>query len=133
MQRRPCVLETNIASLKLKTPFIMASGILGVSGSTLAKAFQAGAGAVVSKSLGPVPRQGYSNPSVIEIFPDTFLNAVGLANPGIDEFAGEVKIAKDQGTVIILSVFGGELQEYGEVAKKAEKMGADAMELTISC
>ncbi|OLS15290.1 MAG: dihydroorotate dehydrogenase 1B [Promethearchaeota archaeon CR_4] len=127
------MLETNIASLKLKTPFILASGILGVSGSTLAKVFHAGAGAVVSKSIGPVPRQGYNNPSVIEIFPDTFLNAVGLANPGIDEFAGEVKIAKDQGTVIILSVFGGELQEYGEVAKKAEKMGADAIELNISC
>lgn len=127
------MLEINIASLKLKTPFIMASGILGVSGSTLAKAFQAGAGAVVSKSLGPVPRQGYSNPSVIEIFPDTFLNAVGLANPGIDEFAEEVKFAKEKGTIIILSVFGGELSEYGEMARKAEKMGADAIELNISC
>jgi len=133
MQRRPCVLETNIASLKLKTPFIMASGILGVSGSTLAKAFQAGAGAVVSKSLGPVAQQGYNNPSVIEIFPDTFLNAVGLANPGINEFAEEVKFAKEKGTVVILSVFGEELREYGEMAKKGEKMGADAIELNISC
>ncbi len=127
------MLETNIASLKLKNPFIMASGILGVSGSTLARAFQAGAGAVVSKSLGPVPRQGYNNPSVIEIFPDTFLNAVGLANPGIDEFGEEVKFAKEKGTVIILSVFGGELSEYGEMARKGEQMGADAIELNISC
>ncbi len=133
MDREIRLLEITIASLKLKTPFIMASGILGVSGSTLAKAFQAGAGAVVSKSLGPVPRQGYNNPSVIEIFPNTFLNAVGLANPGIDEFAEEVKFAKEKGTVIILSVFGGELNEYGEMARKGEQMGADAIELNISC
>ncbi len=133
MGREPCVLETNIALLKLKNPFIMASGILGVSGSTLAKAFQAGAGAVVSKSLGPVPRQGYNNPSVIEVFPDTFLNAVGLANPGINDFVEEVKFAKEKGTIIILSVFGGELDEYGEMARKGEQMGADAIELNISC
>ncbi len=127
------MLETNIASLKLKTPFILASGILGVSGSTLVKAFQAGAGAVVSKSIGPEPRLGYNNPSVIEIFPDTFLNAVGLANPGIDDFAEEVKFAKKNGTIIILSIFGGELDEYGEMARMGEQMGVDAIELNISC
>ena len=73
------------------------------------------------------------NPSVIELFPDTFLNAVGLANPGIDEFAGEVAFAKKEGATVILSVFGGELGEYGEMAAKAEEMGADAVELNISC
>ena len=94
----------------------MAFGILGVSGSTLTRAHQAGAGAVVSKSLGPTPREGYMNPSVIELFPGTFLNAVGLANPGIDEFAEEISIAKIAGATVILSIFGGELDEYGEMA-----------------
>ena len=133
MGRNPHVLETNIASLRLKNPFIMASGILGVSGSTLVKAFEAGAGAVVSKSIGLEARQGYNNPSVIEIFPDTFLNAVGLANPGIHEFAKEVKFAKSRGILLILSIFGNELKEYGEIARKGEELGVDAIELNISC
>jgi dihydroorotate dehydrogenase (NAD+) catalytic subunit len=127
------MLEINISGLKLKSPIILASGILGVSNSTMKRVIMAGAGAVTSKSIGPVPRKGYKNPSIIEIFPGTFLNSVGLANPGIDNFVQEIKAIKEFQIPLIVSVFGDTNESYISVAKKAENAGADAIEINISC
>lgn len=127
------MLEVNISGIKLKTPIILASGILGVSYSTMKRVINAGAGAVTTKSIGPRARQGYKNPSIIEIYPGTFLNSVGLANPGIDNFINEIKEIKLLGIPLIVSIFGESFESYLEVALKAEKAGADAIELNISC
>ena len=90
------MLEINLSGLKLKSPIILASGILGVSYSSMKRVIDAGAGAVTSKSIGPIPRKGYKNPSIIEVYPGTFMNAVGLGNPGIDGFIPEIKEIKDK-------------------------------------
>ncbi len=127
------MLETNISGLKLKSPIILASGILGVSFSSMKRVIDAGAGAVTSKSIGPQPRKGYKNPSIIEIYPDTFMNAVGLGNPGIDNFVQEIKEIKAHEIKLIVSVFGDTNETYIEVASKAEQAGADAIEINISC
>ncbi|MFX0146279.1 MAG: dihydroorotate dehydrogenase [Candidatus Hodarchaeota archaeon] len=127
------MLEVNISGLKLKTPIILASGILGVSCSTMKRVINAGAGAITTKSVGPRARKGYKNPSIIEIFPGTFLNSVGLANPGIDNFINEIKEAKSLNFPLIVSIFGENDESYLQVALKAEEAGADALELNISC
>ncbi|MFX0036937.1 MAG: dihydroorotate dehydrogenase [Candidatus Hermodarchaeota archaeon] len=127
------MLEVNLSSLKLKSPIILASGILGVSFSSMKRVIDAGAGAVTTKSIGPKPRKGYKNPSIIEIYPGTFMNSVGLANPGIDEFISEIKEIKKFNIPLIVSVFGNTNQEYIDVATKAENAGADAIEINISC
>ncbi len=127
------MLEINLSSLKLKSPIILASGILGVSFSSMKRVINAGAGAVTTKSIGPRPRKGYKNPSIIEIYPGTFMNSVGLGNPGIDEFILEIKEIKENNIPLIVSVFGDTKEVYLEVATKAEKAGADAIEINISC
>ncbi|MHA1195931.1 MAG: dihydroorotate dehydrogenase [Promethearchaeota archaeon] len=127
------MLEVNISGLNLKSPLILASGILGVSNSLFKRIFDAGAGAITTKSIGPNPRKGFRNPSIIEIYPDTFLNSVGLGNPGIDYFIKEIKKAKNQGITLIVSVFGDSIETYADVALKAANAGADALELNISC
>jgi len=127
------MLEVNISGLKLKSPLILASGILGVSHSTMKRIIDAGAGAITTKSIGPKPRLGYRNPSIIEIFPGTFLNSVGLGNPGIDNFISEIKEIKKYNFPLIVSVFGDTNKAYIEVAKKAIHSGADAIEINISC
>jgi len=127
------MLEINLSGLKLKSPLILASGILGVSYSSMNRVIDAGAGAVTTKSIGPTPRKGYKNPSIIEIYPGTFMNAVGLGNPGIDNFISEIKEIKDNKIPLIVSVFGDTNEVYLEVAVKAEKAGADAIEINISC
>ncbi len=127
------MLETKISNLKLTSPIILASGILGVSFSSMKRVIEAGAGAVTSKSIGPKPRKGYKNPSIIELYPDTFMNAVGLGNPGIDNFLTEIKEIKENDITLIVSVFGDTNDSYIEVASKAENAGADAIEINISC
>lgn len=127
------MLETNISGLKLKSPVILASGILGVSFSSMMRVIDAGAGAVTTKSIGPKARKGYKNPSIIEVYPGTFMNSVGLGNPGIDEFILEIKKLKEHNIPLIVSVFGDTNEIYLDVATKAENAGADAIEINISC
>jgi len=126
-------LNLNISELKLTSPLILASGILGVSYSSMKRLIDAGLGAITTKSIGPVQRKGYKNPSIIEVYNGSFLNSVGLGNPGIDNFILEIKEIKKFGFPLIVSVFGDTTDSYIAVALKAEKAGANAIEINISC
>ena len=127
------MLEVNISGLKLNSPLILASGILGVSYSTMLRLINVGIGAITTKSIGPRPRKGFKNPSIIELYPGTFLNSVGLGNPGIDNFISEIEEIKSHKIPLIVSVFGDSNETYLDVALKAQNAGADAIEINISC
>ena len=127
------MLELNISELKLNSPLILASGILGVSYSSMKRLIDAGLGAITTKSIGPVRRKGFKNPSIIEVHNGSFLNSVGLGNPGIDSFITEIIEIKKFGFPLIVSVFGDTTDSYIDVASKAEKAGANAIEINISC
>ncbi|MHA1670819.1 MAG: dihydroorotate dehydrogenase [Promethearchaeota archaeon] len=127
------MLHVNISGLKLKSPIILASGILGVSFSNIKRLMDTGLGAITTKSIGPRPRKGYKNPSIIEIYPGTFLNSVGLGNPGINNFTSEIKEIKANNIPLIVSVFGDTNESYLDVALKAQEVGAEAIEINISC
>jgi dihydroorotate dehydrogenase (NAD+) catalytic subunit len=59
---------------------------------------------------------------------------MGLPNPGIDEFAKEIRKVKSRLKVpLIVSVFGFSAEEYASVARKAVAAGADGVELNVSC
>jgi dihydroorotate dehydrogenase (NAD+) catalytic subunit len=126
------MLETEICGLRLSNPTILASGILGNVGSSLKRVASGGAGAVVTKSIGAHSRDGYKNPTVIKI-EQGYLNAIGLANPGVKEFEEEIRIAKEGGVPVIGSVYGFSVREFVSVSKKMESYGADALELNLSC
>ena len=125
-------LGTEVAGLKLRNPTMLASGILDETGGTLLRVFSAGAGAVVTKSIGPEPRGGYKNPTVVEL-DGGLLNAMGLPNPGVEEFGPEAKIALEGGALVIGSVFGKDADEYASVAKRLASFGVQGIELNLSC
>lgn len=127
------LLTTNIADLKLHNPTALASGILGYTGDSLQMIEENGAGAVVTKSIGVEPRVGYPNPTLVQA-KSGLINAVGLPNPGINDYTEELKYAKAILKVpLIVSVFGYAADEYALVAQKAVEAGADAVELNVSC
>src|SRR6059058_700403 len=95
------------------------------------RASRAGAGAVVSKSFNVKGREGYRNPSFIEV-QGGFLNALGIPNPG-KEMREEVEIASKAGVPVIASVFGFDAEEFAAAAAMGEKGGAIAVELNVSC
>ena len=123
---------TEIAGLRLRNPFILAAGILGITGHTLRRVAEAGAGAVVTKSLGLEPRMGFPNPTVVEV-QGGLLNAMGLPNPGIDTLREEIEEVKKTNVPVIASVYGCSETDYAEAASKAEAAGVDAVELNVSC
>ncbi len=126
-------LSISLAGLEIISPTILASGILGYSSESLNRVVKGGAGAIVTKSVGLVPRMGYSNPTVVQA-EGGLINAMGLPNPGIDVYVEEIRFSKTLLHVpVIVSVFGYSAEEYAAVAKKAVEAGADAVELNVSC
>jgi dihydroorotate dehydrogenase (NAD+) catalytic subunit len=126
-------LDVDLAGLRLANPTMLASGILGHSVETLVNIAKAGAGAVVTKSVSQKPREGYANPTVVQA-DCGLINAVGLPNPGIEQFAKEIRRAKAMASVpLVVSVFGFSDEEYASVARKAVDAGADGVELNVSC
>lgn len=125
-------LKTAVSAVALENPLMLASGILDENGYSMKRILEEGAGAVVTKSIGRDERKGFRPPIVAEI-QEGLLNAVGLANPGIDNFGEEISIARTAGKPVIGSVFGGNAEEFVYVSKKMESYGVSALELNLSC
>lgn len=121
-----------LCGLRLRNPTMLASGVLDETARTMIEVARAGAGAVVTKSVGMRPREGHANPCVVELDVG-LLNAMGLPNPGIEYFSNEVRAVKAEGATVIGSVIGGTAEELAEVAGLMAGAGADAVELNLSC
>ncbi|MDH5815891.1 MAG: dihydroorotate dehydrogenase [Candidatus Nezhaarchaeota archaeon] len=128
-------LRVTIASLTLRHPIMLASGILGTTPSMLIKAYKSGASAVVTKSLTINPRNGNPNPVIVELRYG-LLNAIGLANPGVENYLAECLEVKDDLSriPIVFSIAGTKIEEYVEIARLISERGLGrALELNLSC
>jgi len=121
-----------LADMEMKNPTMLASGIMGETGGSLRAMAKGGAGALVTKSIGSEPRQGHKNPSLVEL-DDGYLNAMGLPNPGIEDFGEELKTALKADVPVIGSIFGSSPEEFTALAMKMELYGVQAVELNLSC
>jgi dihydroorotate dehydrogenase (NAD+) catalytic subunit len=110
----------------------LASGILGVTAASMGRVAESGADAVVTKSIGLVPRKGHPGP-VLTTSHGGLINAVGLTNPGIDAFKEELELLKGKKIPVVLSIFGNTVEEIVEVAKKGIQLEPAAIELNLSC
>ena len=70
-------MRVELAGLELANPVLLASGILDSTPGILARMADAGAGALVTKSISLKPRPGYAGPTVAEVGLGTWLNAIG--------------------------------------------------------
>ncbi|MCP8310434.1 MAG: dihydroorotate dehydrogenase [Candidatus Methylarchaceae archaeon HK01M] len=125
-------LSIEISSLKMESPLMLASGILGTSIELLRRVFEDGAGAVVTKSIGYEQRMGYDNPTIVEVY-GGYLNAIGLSNPGIKEFYKELSRSKIDDLPLVVSLFGAESSEFSEMISILNELEVKAYELNISC
>lgn len=125
------LLETDIG-IKLENPFMLASGILDENGYTVKRILESGAGAAVTKSIGSIERRGFE-PPVVYSDNNFTINAIGLSNPGIENYENEIRIALESGRPVIGSIFGQTPEEFANLAKKMESYGASAVELNLSC
>ena len=117
-----------IGKLNLRNPVVLAAGTLGDSPTSLREAYDAGAGAVVTKSITWMPRPSKPGPDMVRSFPNGWLNAVGLANPGAEKFA---KMLGKPDYPVIVSLAGTEVFGFELMVKEFE--GASGFEINLSC
>lgn len=127
-------LAIDLAGLPLASPLILAAGTAGYA-DELADAFDLSIlGAVTTKSITREPRDG--NPTW-RIMPSKagMLNAIGLANPGIDRFIADIVPRLEAvPTTVIGSVAGNAIDDYAAVCAQMEPIAAlPAVELNVSC
>ncbi|MCS7119432.1 MAG: dihydroorotate dehydrogenase [Archaeoglobaceae archaeon] len=122
------MLEVELCGLKLKNPLILASGIFGSSSSSLNEIAE-NAGAVVTKSIGLEERFGYRNPTVIN-WKCGLINAIGLASPGAEAFAENLK-RFDFSSPLIVSLHGKNQVEFVKLVEIFDF--ANAFEINFSC
>lgn len=115
--------------------FVVPSGIRCTHASTIARCFQEvpSIGVITTKSISLSPRAGYREPIFAQYAEGSYINAVGLTNPGASAFRAEletVDIPADK--FLLVSIFGGSVSDFVEAARILEPV-ADGFELNMSC
>ena len=129
-------LAIDAAGLRFQNPVLLASGTAGY-GRELAGVMDLDRlGGLVTKAVSVEPRNGNPAPRVAE-FPGGMLNAIGLANPGLDAvrrdalpwLAGHLHEAR-----VLVNVVGNTTDDFvAVVSGLAEVPGFSAYELNVSC
>ena len=84
------MLETDVCGIRFRNPLMLAAGIMGSTASSMNWILESGAAGVVSKSFSLKPHPGYKNPTTVGV-DGGIINAIGLSNPGVDNFKEELK------------------------------------------
>ena len=119
----------------LSSPFTIPSGVVATKTSVLQKiALEIPAiGILTTKSIGLLPREGNKEPIIAQFGKGSFINAVGLANPGKDKFAQELaELDLPQNKFLLASIFGENEEEFYQVALSLKDF-VDGFEINISC
>jgi dihydroorotate dehydrogenase (NAD+) catalytic subunit len=127
-------LKIKIRDIEFKNPVWVASGTFGY-GDEFNRIFDINQlGAIVTKSITLKPRKGTIPPRIVETA-GGMLNAIGLANIGIEKFISEkIPFYRKLQTKIIVNVAGSTDEEYKEVVKKLEPYNEiTGYELNFSC
>ncbi|NOZ89412.1 MAG: dihydroorotate dehydrogenase [Crenarchaeota archaeon] len=127
------MVSARLPGLSLAHPVMNASGILGSRAVDLKRLEDAGAAALVTKSFTREPREGYPTPIAVPVAAG-LLNAVGLANPGLE---GLRRLLDEAKTIlsrpIVVSVAASTPEEAEALARAAAEGGAAAVEVNLSC
>lgn len=90
-------------------------------------------GIVTTKSISLKPTAGHKEPLFIKYGERSYINAVGLTNPGAVAFKEDLaKITVPQNKFLLVSIFGKTVEEFYETAKILYNY-ADGFELNMSC
>jgi dihydroorotate dehydrogenase (NAD+) catalytic subunit len=129
-------IPVELCGFQLKFPTMLASGVLGISFDLFPRILSSGCGAIVTKSIGPEPRTGYKNPTMTGVEAG-YLNAIGLANPGVEIFAQELeKSNRDSGAStlpLVVSIFAEGPESFAKIVRKLDEYQCLAFELNLSC
>ncbi|MBU0981370.1 dihydroorotate dehydrogenase [Patescibacteria group bacterium] len=126
-------LSVEFCGVKFQNPIVLASGVLGVTGDSLAGVVRNGAGGATTKSLWPYQHEGHKNPTMFGT-EEYFMNAVGIPDAGPEKAREEILRYREKcGAPLIANIVGGKMEDYAEIAAMAAEMKPDVIEVNISC
>ena len=126
-------ISVDFAGLKLANPVFVASGTCGYA-DELADFMDVNAlGGFITKSITLEARKGHATPRIIET-DSGMLNAIGLANIGLDAFIEEkLPVLKKLSCAVFVNIAGETIDEYVAVAERLAERPIAGFELNISC
>lgn len=129
-------LSVEAAGMTFQNPVLLAAGTAAF-GRELAGVMDLDAlGGLITKAVSPEPRSGAPAPRVAE-FEGGMINAVGLANPGLDAVRREDLpwiAANLHKARVIVNVIGRSIEDFAAVvATLCDEHRVDAFELNVSC
>ncbi|MFQ5589867.1 MAG: dihydroorotate dehydrogenase [Phycisphaerae bacterium] len=127
-------LSVDLAGMRLANPVMTASGTSGYGPEFAAHVDVTRLGAFVTKSISPEPRKGNPPERVVETRAG-MLNAIGLANVGLDRFvADKVPFLATTGVPVVVNVVGHSVEDYQTVCDRLDSIECIAgLELNVSC
>ena len=127
-------LNVKIGNLTLRNPIMLASGTVGYGNEISEFIDLKKIGAIVTKSISLKPRKGNKPQRIIETAAG-MLNAIGLANVGIEKFIAEkIPFLKKHDVPIICNIAASTIEEYVECVSMLEhEDGIHAFEINVSC
>ncbi len=127
-------LKVEIGGIAFKNPVMVASGTFGYAEEFDKLIDLEALGGIVTKSITLKERPGHAPPRTWETAAG-MLNAIGLANVGVQRFIDEkLPFLRKLDTNIIVNVAGSTVDEYVEVCRQLEGAGGfEMIELNISC
>lgn len=136
-------LRTEVAGLTFSNPVLLAAGTAGYGDELAGVVDLDRLGGLVTKAVSRSPRDGAPAPRVAE-FAGGMLNAVGLANPGVERVCEQHLpwLAHHLlNTRKIVNVVGFAVEEFADVVRRIEavtsqtdlRSSVDAFEVNVSC
>jgi len=127
-------LVTSLAGLTLRTPILTASGTCGYGPEYAGMLDYSHLGGFTTKSVTLRERPGNEPQRVVEVQAG-LLNAIGLANVGLERFVAEkIPFIHSMPTTVLANVAGHSVDDYVQVAAALDEHECIAgIELNVSC
>lgn len=127
-------LSITIGKLRLKNPVILASGTVGYGNEISEFTDLSKIGAIVTKSVSLKPRKGNPPQRIVET-PAGMLNAIGLANVGVEKFIEEkIPFLEEVKSTVICNIAASSIEEYVECTKILDSQNViKGFEINVSC
>ena len=130
-------LAVSVAGIGFRNPIVLAPGTAAYGRELSGVIALDALGGIGTKAVSPKPRAGAAAPRVAEASDGIMLNAVGLANPGLDEVK-RVELPwlaqHAGGARVLVNVVGDTVEDYATVVSAlTDQAGVDMFELNVSC
>jgi dihydroorotate dehydrogenase (NAD+) catalytic subunit len=126
----------HVAGLSFRNPIVLAAGTAGFGREIDDVIDLAALGGLATKAVSVAPRHG-NKPLRVSEFAGGMINAIGLANPGLDAVRQDYLpwlATRDRGLRVMVNVVGNRIDEFETVVRGLDgDAGVDAFELNVSC